>query len=221
MIFAAKSRDVIDVFIRFAGDKNPVLAKHVWIGSELPFVARQPLQNVEQERHPSGGRFNETKFEPGKLLGDLVGDEISESKQRLHSAVAEGMIAFDVEQIQKSRAAGPCVNANRQFQIVGGFIDRKQIRVVESPGSLNAAEEDTDSAVVLSPFQFFDGFVDGLERWNYRPLYAATRFCAGLSDKAVVCAANGNFQDRIIRNVDQKQGGKDHLSFDVELIHVL
>src|ERR1043166_6529176 len=40
MIFAAKSRDVIDILVRFAGDKNPILAKHVLIGGKLPFIPK-------------------------------------------------------------------------------------------------------------------------------------------------------------------------------------
>ena len=107
---------------------------------------------MQQEWDPAGGRFDETKLQAWKLLRNLVRDNVAESHQRLNPAVAEGVISLDVEQGEKRRTARARMNANRQIEIVGRLVDRKQIGIVQRPASFDAAEKDADRAVALGPF---------------------------------------------------------------------
>ena len=78
MIFAGILRDIAYVLIRFAGNKDPILAKHVLVGREFPFFAEQSFDDVHHERHPARGSFDEAKFQSRKLLRNFVGNQVTE-----------------------------------------------------------------------------------------------------------------------------------------------
>ena len=48
-------------------------------------------------RHPTGSRLDEAEAQPGKLLGNWIGDEIAKSNHRKHPIVSKGVVAFDVQ----------------------------------------------------------------------------------------------------------------------------
>jgi hypothetical protein len=77
MILAGILSDIAYVLIRFAGNEDPILAKHVLVRGEFPFFAEQSFDDVHHERHPPGGCFDEAKFQARKLLGNFVGNEVT------------------------------------------------------------------------------------------------------------------------------------------------
>src|SRR5687767_15951007 len=105
---------------------------------------------MHHERHPTGRSFDEAEFQTRKLLGNFVGDQIAEGEQRLHTAVPERVIAFDVKETQKQRAAGAGVNQNRQIRIASGLVNGIEVRVIESPLTFDTAKENSDGAVVFA-----------------------------------------------------------------------
>src|SRR3972149_9969582 len=139
---------------------------------------------MEQEGHPPGGSFDEAELEVGKLLWNLIRDDIAKSQERLHPAVAEGVIALDAEEIEEQRAAGAGVNANRQIEIVGRLINGKQIGIIESPPAFDAAKKNSHGAVVLGPFEFPDGFVNRLQRRDDPPPHPAVGLRASLGEES-------------------------------------
>src|SRR5262245_49539619 len=106
MILAGVLRNVFDVLVRFTGDKNSILAEHVFVRREFPFLAEESFNNMHHERHPTGRRFDKTEFQPRKLLRNLIVDQVAKGEQRLHPAVTEGMVSLNVEKIQEQGTAG-------------------------------------------------------------------------------------------------------------------
>src|SRR6185295_14979178 len=113
----------------------------------LPLVFEQPLEDMHHERHPSRRSFKETELQFWILFGNLVTDQIAERQYRLNPAMAEGVIALDVEQLDKFWAARAGVNTDRQIGIVGRLIDWMEVRIVEGALSLDATEEHAHRAV--------------------------------------------------------------------------
>src|SRR5215831_12799324 len=132
----------------------------------------------------------------------------------------ESVVSFDVEQVQKSRTAGSRMNANREIEIICGFVNWKEIRIIQRPISFDAAKKDADRPIVFGPLQFFDRFVDGFERWNRGPSHTAPGFSARLCEKTIVGAAQSHIQNGIIRKINQEKRWKDHLGFHAEFVHV-
>src|SRR5262245_47025507 len=97
MIFAGVTRDIADILVRFGGNKNSVLPEHVYVRRKLPFFPEQPLEDMQHERHPARRGLDKAKSELRVLLGDLIGDQIAERKQRLHAAVTERVVPLDIE----------------------------------------------------------------------------------------------------------------------------
>src|SRR5690242_5310978 len=101
VILARIFRNIFDVFIRFAGNENSIRAEHVLVRRKLPFLAEQALDNMHHERHPTRRSLDKAEFELRKLFRNFVVDQITKRKQRLNAAMAERVISFHVEEVQK------------------------------------------------------------------------------------------------------------------------
>ena len=65
--------------------------------------------------------------------------------------MAEGVIAFDIEQLRKTGQPAPvCTRIGNP--IVGRLIDRKEIRIIQGAAPFDAAEEHAHRAIVFAHF---------------------------------------------------------------------
>src|SRR5581483_5931398 len=101
------------ILVGLAGDEKIVVAKQLGAVLELRPVFEQTAQNVDHERRPARRRLDEADAQPGKFLGDAVGDEVTEGEDRQRPAVRESMIARVLEVRQHPRRAGAGVNTDR------------------------------------------------------------------------------------------------------------
>src|SRR5580765_827686 len=99
MIFTGILSDVTHVFVGFAGDEDPIFAKHVFVRGEFPLLAEQSFYDMHHERHPARRGFDKTKLELWKLFWNFIGDQIAKREQRLHAAVTKSMVSFHIEEI--------------------------------------------------------------------------------------------------------------------------
>jgi hypothetical protein len=56
---------------------------------------------MHHERHPTRRSLDKAEFQLRKLFWNFVMDQITKRKQRLNAAMAERVISFDVEEVQK------------------------------------------------------------------------------------------------------------------------
>jgi hypothetical protein len=61
------------------------------------------------------------------------------------------------------------MNTDREIEVTGRLINRKEVRIVEGKIALDASEENARSASVFGPSYFLDGLFDGSQRRDNDP----------------------------------------------------
>src|SRR6266403_1874856 len=113
MILTGVLSDVRNILIGFASDVEPILAEHIGARAMSPFFFQQPLQDVYQERRPTGRRFDKTEAQSWKLFWYFIRHDVTKCQQRHHPSVTERVIARDVEHLEYRFHAATSVNADR------------------------------------------------------------------------------------------------------------
>src|SRR5581483_6712978 len=77
VVLADAAGEIRYILVGLAGDEKIVVAKQLGAVLELRPVFEQTAQNVDHERRPARRRLDEADAQPGKFLGDAVGDEVT------------------------------------------------------------------------------------------------------------------------------------------------
>ena len=91
----------------------------------------------------------------------------------------EGVIALDIEKLHQMAAARPGVDADRQVELFGPVINRKEIGIVQGQVAFHAAKENSHRAVCFRPFHFLQGGAPLPQRQNGDPFEPLGRLRAG------------------------------------------
>ncbi len=99
-------------------------------------------------------------------------------------------------------------------------VDGIEVRIVQSQIAFHAAKEHSHRALLFRPFHFRQRGLDIAQRQDRDPFEPIRRLGAGIGDEAVISAAQGDLEFRIVGKINQKQRRIDHLNLDTELVHV-
>jgi hypothetical protein len=88
------------------------------------------------------------------------------------------MIALDIEEVQKQRAARAGMDQYRQIRIARRLINRVEVRIVEGPVPFDTSEENSHSAIIFAPFDFLHRLFYRVERRHHHPAHAPAGFSA-------------------------------------------
>src|SRR4030095_7144010 len=189
MIVTGISGNIRNVLVGFAGDIEPILSKQLGARPEAKFILLQASNDVNQKRHPARRRFDETKAQRRKLLGNFVGNNVAKGEQRHHPGMAEGMVASQFEHFEDCPDTAAGMNANRKVLLLSFLVNGEKIGIVERVIALDAAKENSHGAVLLGKANLVDGVSHRLQRQHGDPFDSIGSLSAGMGKKTIVGAA--------------------------------
>ena len=184
------------------GDKQIVIAEQLGAVFELGPVFEQPPQDVDHERRPAGGSFDEADAQAGKFFGDPIRDEIAEGEDRQRAPMGESVVARVLEVRQHPRRAGAGVDADRHVELGGLLVNRMKIGMIDGLVAFDAAEEYAHGADSLARcISLSDSGIER-KRQHRDELQPAIGFVASRAKPRVVGFAQRRIQFRIVGDVD-------------------
>src|SRR6266478_3502562 len=113
MILSDILREVGQIFVRFAGDKEAAIGKKISarFPRRLPTLGVVSSQLVDKKRDPTCRSFDETKPQPRKHFGNLIEHKVAERVQRREPRMGPLPVSFQVEHCCYRWRPGAGVNA--------------------------------------------------------------------------------------------------------------
>src|SRR6266536_5252997 len=141
MILSDILREVGQVFVRFAGDKETAIGKKISarFPGRLPALGVVSSQLVDEKRDPACRSLDETKPQARKHFGNLIQNKIAESVQWRESRMGPLPVSFQVEHRSYRWRPGAGVNTDRQINVHRRLVHREEIGIVQSVVAFYAA----------------------------------------------------------------------------------
>ena len=218
-----KVRQIGDVIVDLAGDREPPAANHVH-GALVPVTeAPERTGTVGAERltqdvwHPAGAGLEERPSQLWELVHDPSPQEREERAGRSHHVRVQRVAWLPTAVAE----IAPDMHGDGQVEVLCFGVEREHGRVREAQPVRLSEEEHGRRAVLLREVQFLERPLHAPDRRESGPPQAAATVRGALGHPTVVAAVHGGFGSRTRHGVEQPPGREQHLDVDTEVVHVL
>src|SRR5687768_8601499 len=136
IILAGITEDVVKVIVSLAGDINPLILEDP--RAKLFAAALVPSRQImDRIRNPLRADFDNSDAQIGKLLRDAIDQKRMKCADHRQLEFAEAR--FIEEKVVRLDTAVGRMNANRQIEFAGHVIQRKKIRITQTPVGFQAS----------------------------------------------------------------------------------